>query len=361
MARSYGVLKTSAWDVGSDFRNLSTDGQWCYVMLLSQPQINNLGVLPFTPEKWGRLAGDMTRERVTRALAELAEARFVIVDVDAAELLVRTFIRHDKVWSQAKLVTNARKLIREVESDAIRGYLIDAHPWLVDNRSQDDIVGFEQAQKPHNQAEGSPSDSPFGSPSDSPNGRAFLPARAGTRGTSSTTPGPTPASVGRLELVTDTSQENQDDLGEGAAAEAPRPADVEYVCALHGAHLKQVEPLARVLPAPTFAAVAETVAQRCKTGHVLNPAGLLVQLLREAQAAAERAAIPSRPSLRDEVLADAVRYARGHHPWEVADELLRRKMTRLGADDFDELLAAAREAYETESGDAVASLRKESA
>jgi hypothetical protein len=88
---------------------------------------------------------------------------------------------------------------------------------------------------------------------------------------------------------------------------------------------------------------------------------LLVQLLREAQAAAERAAIPSRPSLRDEVLADAVRYARGHHPWEVADELLRRKMTRLGADDFDELLAAAREAYETESGDAVASLRKESA
>jgi hypothetical protein len=130
MARTIGVLKVEVWEPVSEFRTLELVPQWAYVMLLSQPQISNLGILPYTPEKWGRLAAGLTVETVETALRTLDERRFTVTDRDTGELLVRTFIKHDKVWSQPKLVTNARRLIREVESATIRDYLVDRHPWL---------------------------------------------------------------------------------------------------------------------------------------------------------------------------------------------------------------------------------------
>lgn len=150
MARSHGVLKTTVWDVGSDFRSLTVSAQWCYAMLISQPEINNCGVLPYKPEKWVRLANGLTLHSLTVALDELEQARFVVVDVTTGELLVRTFIKHDKVWSQPKLVTNARKLIRAIESDQIRDYLSSRHPWLIEQWDRRRIETFEtdRAQAP---------------------------------------------------------------------------------------------------------------------------------------------------------------------------------------------------------------------
>src|SRR5581483_10905716 len=130
VARAYGSIKTTVWEPEGDFRRLSPLAQWTYFMLVTQPQISNLGMLPFTPQKWVRFAFGMTLDQLEGYVAELEEARFVLVDRETGELLVRTFIRHDAVWKQPKLVTNARKLIREVEAETIRGYLVVAHPWL---------------------------------------------------------------------------------------------------------------------------------------------------------------------------------------------------------------------------------------
>jgi hypothetical protein len=130
--RSHGVIKVSVWEVGSGFRALSLDAQWAYEMLISQPQINNCGLLPYTPEKWVRFAAGLDKFRLGEALLELEIKRFTITDADTGEILVRTFIKHDQIWKQPKLVTNARKLIREVESERIREYLLSRHPWLTD-------------------------------------------------------------------------------------------------------------------------------------------------------------------------------------------------------------------------------------
>lgn len=136
------------WEVGSDFRGLSLDSQWAYEMLVSQPQINNLGLLPYTPEKWWRFAADLTAVRLHQALTQLEQAAMTVTDSETGELLVRTFIKHDRIWKQPKLVTNARKLIREVESHPIRSYLLDRHPWLIEESwSHDKIERHETTRR----------------------------------------------------------------------------------------------------------------------------------------------------------------------------------------------------------------------
>jgi hypothetical protein len=153
MPRSHGVIKVTVWEVGSDFRQLPLDGQWAYEMLISQPQINNLGLLPYNPEKWWRFADDLTAVRLHQALTVLEQAAMTVTDPDTGELLVRTFIKHDRIWKQPKLVTNARKLIREVESERIRAYLLDRHPWLTDETWKQDRIerhesGVKQIRRP---------------------------------------------------------------------------------------------------------------------------------------------------------------------------------------------------------------------
>lgn len=165
MARSHGVIKAEVWEVGSDYRRLSVDPQWAFEMLISQPQINNLGLLPYVPEKWCRLAADLTRPRLDHALQTLDELRYTITDIDTSELLVRTFIRHDGVWKQPKLVTNARRLLRETESDTIRAYLAQQHPWLLDTRWTSARIEKHETRP---RTPETPSDSPPDTPSTEP-------------------------------------------------------------------------------------------------------------------------------------------------------------------------------------------------
>lgn len=134
MPRNVAIIKTAIWESGSDFRALTENAQWTYLMLISQRQINTCGVLSYTPERWQHLSGDTKRGRVVRGLNELAAERYVIVDEKTGELLVRTFVRHDQVWKKPNLVSAARSQFKEILSDTIRSYLASAHPWIADER-----------------------------------------------------------------------------------------------------------------------------------------------------------------------------------------------------------------------------------
>lgn len=143
MARSHALIKTAVWNAGSDFRQLTLDAQWAFEMLLSQPQITNCGVLLYRPDKWVRLASDLTYIRLLQAFAELRLRLFIVVDEDTAELLVRTFIKHDRVWRQPNLVKNARTEYATIESDLIREVLAHQYPWLIDNTDPKDAEKLE--------------------------------------------------------------------------------------------------------------------------------------------------------------------------------------------------------------------------
>jgi len=94
MARSYGRFTTDIWR-DRKFRALSMGAQWAYFMLGTQADITAAGTLPMTTKRWAGYSADGTSDGVSDALNELVEKRFVILDFETEELLVRSFVKWD--------------------------------------------------------------------------------------------------------------------------------------------------------------------------------------------------------------------------------------------------------------------------
>lgn len=95
MARSHAKIHCSIWDPGSDFIALTGGAQRIYQLLLSQKKLTLVGLLTYTPSRWARLAADTTLASVEGDIDELEASRFVVVDRDTDELLIRTLVKND--------------------------------------------------------------------------------------------------------------------------------------------------------------------------------------------------------------------------------------------------------------------------
>lgn len=105
---------------GPDFRALSRDAQGMYTFLISQADILHIGLIGLRMKRWATAAAGLTISDVERDLKELEAARFVIIDWDAEELLVRTFLRGDKVYRQPQVLSVAAEQVCLVTSLALR-------------------------------------------------------------------------------------------------------------------------------------------------------------------------------------------------------------------------------------------------
>lgn len=146
MPRNYGRIKVEVWEVGSDFKRLEVGPQWLYMMLVSQPVVSLVGTLVYGPRKWSRLAGGLTLEQLEQLVERLEAERYVLVDRETEELLIRSFVKHDEPWRLPNLLTGARLAYRAVESDTIRGYLLERHPWLVDETDPGAVKEYEHTR-----------------------------------------------------------------------------------------------------------------------------------------------------------------------------------------------------------------------
>lgn len=120
----YGKLYSRIWS-DPEFVALDARPQQLYCLLISYSTRNFAGVLPLTLKRWAKSTGDGTVDNVTDALKSLVAARFVAVDWDSEELLVRTYIRNDEVYRQPNLLKSALKSACQVESKALRWVLHD--------------------------------------------------------------------------------------------------------------------------------------------------------------------------------------------------------------------------------------------
>ena len=121
MSRTEARIKCSIWD-DPDYLALSLPSKLAYQFLLQQSDINLLGVVPYRPVRWERRLG-MTIKGLEAALAELASARFILLDVLEGELAVRTFMRHDHVLGSPLVEKGARSRLQEVNSPSIRAFI----------------------------------------------------------------------------------------------------------------------------------------------------------------------------------------------------------------------------------------------
>lgn len=128
MARLFGRILSSIWD-DEDFIALEPLQQRLYMFLLSQPDLNHAGLLPLTFKRWSDSAKDLTAAQIEADLIDLEVRRFVVLDFDKEELLVRSLVRNDGVWKQPRvmgaMVSNAmairsRKLRRALLAEIDR-------------------------------------------------------------------------------------------------------------------------------------------------------------------------------------------------------------------------------------------------
>lgn len=120
MAREHARILCSIWRPDSEFRNRSAAAQRLYFLVLSQRELNNAGVIPLMVAKWARAAPDTSIADVEKALAELVEHRYWIVDDDTAELLVRTFMRNDGILKHPHMRRSGLRSAEQVESPRLR-------------------------------------------------------------------------------------------------------------------------------------------------------------------------------------------------------------------------------------------------
>jgi hypothetical protein len=120
-ARTFGKLLKANWTRDA-WRQLSTDAQWLYAYLMSQPTTDTAGVFPLHTGRWAKANPDMTEPRVKAAARLLVDTGWIAVDFDTDEGLIRNYIRDD--WAGDLIFKGALKRCLLVQSVRLRAILL---------------------------------------------------------------------------------------------------------------------------------------------------------------------------------------------------------------------------------------------
>lgn len=122
MARDYARIMTAIWK-NKEFRALTEQQQRAYLFLVTQSDITAAGVLALRVRRWADCASTSTVEGLAQLLKELEAGRFIVVDWDKEELLIRSFIRWDGGFNNPKRRPVIIRATEEVESESIAHHI----------------------------------------------------------------------------------------------------------------------------------------------------------------------------------------------------------------------------------------------
>lgn len=123
MARDRANINTNIW-TDTHWRALTSEQQWLYELLLTHPELNYTGVADWRPGRLAQYASDKSRQDIERIGAELQAERFVFIDEDTEEVLVRSFLRHDGLLKQPRLSVSMVNAFGAVASKSIREVIV---------------------------------------------------------------------------------------------------------------------------------------------------------------------------------------------------------------------------------------------
>lgn len=131
MPRSEARLQFTIWD---GLAGLSDAGRLVYLVVLTEEHVTQCGSGPLRKSMWGkRLCWDPSK--LDEALAEVDAKRYILVDDDTEEVLVRSFIRGDKVDRQPRVLQAALKSAVLIQSKRLRAVLAEELRKLDDGTS----------------------------------------------------------------------------------------------------------------------------------------------------------------------------------------------------------------------------------
>lgn len=175
MAREYARLLVSIWD-DPEWVGLTSTQQMTYLALLSSRDLSWCGVAPLLPQRLASGSADLTERKVRQALTELTDGpgRFLVADEQTAEILVRTYVRHDDILKQPNVTKAMVRAIPKVRSKRLQ-QAITVELWRK-HQDNPNLRGWDtlQSESPELFAvvSATPSPGPFGNPSANPSRKA---------------------------------------------------------------------------------------------------------------------------------------------------------------------------------------------
>lgn len=124
MANAMALVDEGLWRKDRDFRRLSRNAQCTYVQILSQKDLDTAGGLTLHLDLMAKACNELTVEQLIADLDELEAARFVFVDYDTDELLVRSYVRRvSGVGEKNRAWLSVEKNAKMVGSPKLRAVL----------------------------------------------------------------------------------------------------------------------------------------------------------------------------------------------------------------------------------------------
>lgn len=144
MARDHARIKTSR-QRDTDWRALSAGAQWTYDAITTSEALTYVGVIDYRPGRIAALANGQTAKKVDAAVRELEDRRFVVVDWQTEELLIRTYVRHDGVLARINMgKAMGRSLAKVVSLDIREAIMSELARCFREDQKAQGWVGFAE-------------------------------------------------------------------------------------------------------------------------------------------------------------------------------------------------------------------------
>lgn len=188
MARDHARIKVNIWG-DEDFKALRAPQQHAYLTLTTQARLSYAGVLDYIPSRLAKLAKGLTEAAVESMIEGLEKARYVVLDRDTQELLVRSYVRHDGLLESPNVSKAMAKDYGEVISPRIRAAILvelqrayredpklsgwrgigEKYPALMEQIKNPSPDPYENpSPNPFRKGSGNPSENPSDDPSGNP-------------------------------------------------------------------------------------------------------------------------------------------------------------------------------------------------
>lgn len=202
--KDFAAVNVALWG-DDDFLDLTVDAQLLFLRLWTSPGLTYCGAGDWHAGRIAQSAADWTRPRIEAAAAELSRGRFLIIDADTDEFLLRSWIRHDGLWKTPNMAVSMSNARADLASRILRGIVVhevrrlrDEHPehgsWkrsavasLLDQKATDpaDVEPFNPPSNPGPTGNPTPPVTPALTPD--------LTLSGGVNPNPPSNPGPTPA------------------------------------------------------------------------------------------------------------------------------------------------------------------------
>lgn len=119
MARDRASIRLDMW-ADENWRDLTEGAQHLYMLILSHPTLSYAGVAEWRPGRLAAMTKGKTADKIKQDAAELVGHTLIVVDESTEEVLVRSFIKHDGLMKQPKLVVSMANAFAAVASKTLR-------------------------------------------------------------------------------------------------------------------------------------------------------------------------------------------------------------------------------------------------